>query len=67
MPSRKLTLRRETLSSLASDDLLVVAGGASAGPSCVGTCFEPRCHVVIGIGPSIKPTCQDTLCALCPM
>ena len=66
MTNRKLNLKRETLSALTSDDLQVVAG-ASGAESCAGTCLEPRCHVVIYIGPSIKPTCQGTLCYGCPI
>ena len=62
MTSRKLSLKRETLSTLTSDDLHVVAG-ASGGESCGGTCVEPRCYIVIG--PSVVNTCIDSLCP-CP-
>jgi len=65
MTNRKLTLKRETLSTLAPDDLQAVVGAASAA-SCAGTCLEPRCHVIIDWGPSVKPTCQETICVACP-
>ena len=62
MTNRKLGLKRETLSALTSDDLQVMVG-ASGGESCGGTCFEPRCFVVIG--PSLVNTCVQSLCP-CP-
>ena len=65
MTNRKLSLKRENLSNLASDDLQGVVG-ASGGPSCGGTCLEPNCHVIIHISPSVKPTCQETICVYCP-
>ena len=64
MTKRKLTLKRETLSNLASDDLQVVIG-ASGGESCAGTCLEPRCHTIV-LRPSVYPTCQATICEYCP-
>jgi len=67
MNSRKLVLKREALSALASGELEGVVGAASGGPSCGGTCLEPRCHVVIDVAPSVKPTCQQTICPSCPI
>lgn len=40
--SRRLVLKREALTELASDDLRAVAGGASAGPTCY-TCVVTNC------------------------
>lgn len=39
MNRRTLSLKKETLASLASDDLRAVAGGAAAGDSIAPTCF----------------------------
>ena len=63
MTNRKLTLKRENLSSLATDDLQEVVG-ASVSPSCRPTCVPLVCN--IAIAGSVKPTCQETICAYCP-
>ena len=59
MTNRKLGLKREPLSALASYDLREI-GAAGTGPSCGGTCLETRC--LIEFAPSMPPTCQNSLC-----
>ena len=62
MTNRKLTLKREMLSVLDSDDMQAVMGGS--GWSCGASCLEPQCY--IDISPSVKPTCQYSICPSCP-